>query len=75
MENSTAAIDLAIINTTSVFEENEGEYWTLMGKALEGRTSSNGAFRGLHFSDANGLLLATLNCRRNRNHQRFTLRV
>ena len=41
MENSTAAIDLAIINTTSVFEENEGEYWTLMGKALKGRTSSN----------------------------------
>ena len=33
MENATAAIDLVIINdnATSVFEENEGEYWTLMG--------------------------------------------
>ena len=35
METSTVPIHLAIVNTTSVFEENEGEYWTLMGKALE----------------------------------------
>jgi len=35
MENA-AAIDLVIIkdNATSLFEENEGEYWTLMGKKM-----------------------------------------
>jgi len=36
MENITAAIDLVVINdnATRVFEENEGEYWTLMGCSI-----------------------------------------